>query len=121
MTESAVTTATASVMTATPARMTGGGDDAAAARYVTRGRALVDGGNLTGAIAALRDAQRAVGRSHRALRPLRAAVAERGKREVGLAVVRNRCSQAQDIYRQLRSVGAEGPARDQFYGGCQRP
>ncbi len=104
----------------TPSRMTGG-DDAAAARYVTRGRTLVDGGNLSGAIAALRDAQRAVGRSHVALRPLRAAIAQRGMREVGVKIVQNRCSQAQDLFRQLRSVGAEGPSRDQFFGGCERP
>jgi len=108
-------------MVETPSRMTGEEEsNPAADRAIARGRAAIGNGNLAGAIDALREAQRLVGRTHSSLRPLRNAIAERGAREVGFKVV-NQCSQAQALFRDLRSVGADGPSRDQFFGGCTRP
>ena len=120
MVEVVEVTMTEPTMTDTPSRMTGGDDNPAADRAIARGRAAIGGGNLAGAIDALREAQRLVGRTHSSLRPLRNAIAERGAREVGFKVV-NQCSQAQSLFRDLRSVGADGPSRDQFFGGCTRP
>jgi hypothetical protein len=95
---------------------------AAAERAVARGRSAVSSGNLDAAIDALRDAQRSAGRNHAIVRTLRGQVAVLGARVVGQKASNPRlCGEAQALFRQLRGVGAEGRAGDQFYDGCPRP
>jgi hypothetical protein len=98
-------------MVETPSRMTGEEEsNPAADRAVARGRAAIGNGNLAGAIDALREAQRLVGRTHSSLRPLRNAIAERGAREVGFKVV-NQCSRravARSVLRRLHAPLSQG-------------
>ena len=85
--------------------------------FLRSAQAALNANNLSSAISGLRNAQRIVGRNHRSVRSVKNAIAQRGSNQVGIYIVQNRCSQAQGLYRQLRTVGAHRQAGEQFYGG----
>lgn len=78
--------------------------------------------DIEGAVRALSQAQRAVGRSHSVVAGVRGNLTRMGGRAVGILIQQNKCSAAQALYRQLRTVGADSGARGQFVPGyCDRP
>jgi hypothetical protein len=53
---------------------------------------------------------------------LRNDIARRGSNAVGILMMQGRCPDAQAMYRQLRSIGAESGARQHFSSDwCPRP
>jgi len=95
---------------------------ARARNLVRQGQAAIGRNDLDGAVRALRDAQRAVGRRNGVLRPLRSQLGQRASFKVGVLLQQGNCRGAQALYRSLRGVGADRPSRSQFAGDwCRRP
>ena len=95
---------------------------ARARNLVRQGQAAAQRNDFDAAIRALRDGQRAVGRSHAVLRPLRRELGQRASLKVGFLLQQGNCHGAQALYRSLRGVGADRPSRSQFSGDwCPRP
>jgi len=102
----------------------GGPSAAAVARargLVNEGQAAIGRNDIDGAVRALTDAQRAVGRRHSVLRPLRSQLNSRGGLKVGFLLQQGNCPDAQRLYRSLRGVGADRQSRNQFGDWCRRP
>jgi serine/threonine-protein kinase len=78
--------------------------------------------DVDGAIRALAQAQRAVGRRHTLVRSAATSLARKGSNMVGILLQQGQCGQAQQLYRRLASVGASGGA-SQFFSPdwCPRP
>jgi len=90
-------------------------DEAGARRLLTSGDASLGQNDVAGAITALSQAQRLVGRrGHAPSDALRARIARKGTNMVGNLLQRGDCAGAQDLFRQLRTVNAESGSRDQF-------
>jgi hypothetical protein len=89
-------------------------DEATARAESARGLASIDRHDWTGAIASLRETQRLVGRSGASARQLQERLSTTGGNQVGILLQQGYCPQAQALYRDLRGVGAGGPARGQF-------
>lgn len=97
-------------------------DLARARSLVSTGTAALDRNDIDGAISALAQAQRAVGRGHASVRSLRSALARKASNKVGILMQQGRCPDAQALYRRLRTVGAAGPSGQHFSGDwCPRP
>ncbi len=97
-------------------------DVARARSAVSNGSAALGRNDIDGAIAALSQAQRAVGRRHGSLRSLQNELARKASNKVGILMQQGRCPDAQALYRRLRSVGAQGPSNQHFSGDwCPRP
>jgi type IV secretory pathway VirB10-like protein len=93
-------------------------DEARARGLVANGLGAARRNDFSGAVAALSQAQRAVGRRSPITRELEGELTQRGSNQVGILLQQGRCGQAQALYRQLRSVGAAGNARGQFGDWC---
>lgn len=106
--------------TATPRRPRGpsAADEARARALTTAGMGAARRNDFAGAIAALRQAQNAVGRQHSITTELRNELSRRGSNQVGILLQQGHCEQARALYRQLSSVGASSAARRQFGDWC---
>jgi serine/threonine-protein kinase len=89
-------------------------DEAMARRLAANGQGALQRGDFANAIASLQEIQRLTGRSSPQARELRNAISTRGSREIGGQLARGNCAGAQDIFRRLRTAGAEREARSQF-------
>ncbi|MFO0711789.1 MAG: protein kinase [Sandaracinus sp.] len=89
-------------------------DEATARRLAASGQGALQRGDFANAIATLQEIQRLTGRSSPPARELRTAIATRGSTAVGMQLARGNCPEAQRLYGQLRTVGAEREARGQF-------
>ncbi|MFN9811482.1 MAG: hypothetical protein ACK6CU_17830, partial [Deltaproteobacteria bacterium] len=89
-------------------------DEAMARRLAANGQGALQRGDFVNAIASLQEIQRLTGRSSPQARELRNAISARGSREIGGQLARGNCAGAQDIFRRLRTAGAEREARSQF-------
>jgi hypothetical protein len=79
-------------------------------------------GDVDGAIRALAQAQRAVGRRHSLVRSMVQSVNRKGSNMVGILLQQGQCGQAQQLYRRLASVGANGGSARFFSPDwCPRP
>ncbi len=97
-------------------------DEARARALASQAAAAVDHNDLPAAVRALATAQRAVGRRSPLLHPALRTLGRKGATEVGILMMQGSCPKAQALYRQLRSVGAEGPSARNFSGDwCRRP
>ena len=74
--------------------------------------------DFRGAVGALEQAQRSVGRRNPITRELQGELDRRGSNQVGMLLQQNRCGEAQDLYRRLRGVGAGSGARRHFGSWC---
>ena len=89
---------------------------------VQQGQSAISQNDIDGAVRALNEAQRAVGRSNSVLRPLRTQLGQRASFKVGVLLQQGNCPGAQALYRSLRGVGADRPSRSQFAGDwCRAP
>ena len=93
-------------------------DEARARGLVATGMGAARRNDFDGAVAALRQAQSAVGRRSPITRELQNELSRRGSNQVGILLQQGNCGGAQRLYRQLRSVGAAGNARSQFGDWC---
>jgi serine/threonine-protein kinase len=93
-------------------------DIARARQLAEEGMNLVRARNVDGAIEALRGAQRLVGREHTVVSALKTAVSRRGAQQAQSLIQQGSCSDAQALYRRLRSVGAAEAAREFFGSHC---
>jgi len=97
-------------------------DIARARSLVQNGQSALDRNDIAGAISSLAQARRAVGGRHSTIRSLQSDLARKGSNKVGILMQQGRCPDAQQLYRQLRSVGASGPSSQHFSGDwCPRP
>ena len=94
-------------------------DEARARQLVAAGLGSARRNDFRGAVAALQQAQRAVGRRSPITRELQAELDRRGSNQVGILLQQGRCGQAQALYQQLRSVGAGSSARRHFGDWCR--
>ena len=97
------------------------GNSAQAASLARNGENALRSNNFSGAITALRNAERAGGRSDSSVRRLRTALATRASNRVGILMQQGKCSQAQQLFRDLRRVRADRPSRVHFGDWCRRP
>lgn len=102
----------------TPPRGPSAADEARARAVIATGMGAARRNDFAGAVTALRQAQRSVGRNHRITTELRSELARRGSNQVGILLQQGRCPQAQALYRQLQGVGAGADARRQFGDWC---
>lgn len=93
-------------------------DVARANATIAAGLGAVRRNDYLGAIEALRQAQRSLGRRHPNLGQLRGELARRGSNQIGIFLQQGHCSSAQRLFGQLRSAGAAGSARRQFGDWC---
>ena len=93
-------------------------DEARARGLVATGMGAARRNDFDGAVAALRQAQSAVGRRSPITRELQNELSRRGSNQVGILLQQGNCGGAQRLYRQLQSVGAAGNARSQFGDWC---
>jgi serine/threonine-protein kinase len=85
-------------------------------------RAAIGRHDVQGAVAALSRAQGALGRTDANVRRVRTQLTSEGYNAVGVLLQQGRCPQAQQLYRSLRTVGAERRAAGHFSPDwCQRP
>src|SRR5262249_17935565 len=97
-------------------------EEAQARGLVAQGQAAIDRDDVTGAGDALGNAQRAVGRRPSILNGLRPSLEGKGSNKVGILMQQGAWSGAQALFRQLRSVGADGASRQHFSDDwCPRP
>jgi hypothetical protein len=97
-------------------------DEAAARRLLSSGDTSLNQNDVASAVTALAQAQRLVGRRHAGAGALRTSIERKGSNMVGNLLQRGDCPGAQNLFRQLRTVGAEGRSRDQFSPDwCARP
>ena len=89
-------------------------EEAQARLLVANGRGALQRSDYANAIGSLREVQRLTGRLSPQARELREAISQRGQNEVGGFLTRGRCPDAQRLYTQLASVGAERGAASQF-------
>jgi serine/threonine-protein kinase len=93
-------------------------DEARARALVAQGMGAARRNDFAGAASSLQQAQSSVGRRHPITQELRNELSRRGSNQVGILLQQGRCGQAQQLYRQLQSVGAAGDARRQFGDWC---
>ncbi len=96
---------------------------AEARRHLERARRALGAGRVADAARHLKQAISAgAPKDAREVASMKRRIAARGANKVGLLLVRNRCAEAQQLYRALRSVGAHRRAGGQFASGwCPRP
>jgi len=98
------------------------GDVARARAAVAQGESALGRNDIDGAIRALQTAQRVVGRAHASHRSLRNDLGRRASNTVGILMQQGKCRDAQQLYRKLRGVRADGPSRQHFSPDwCPRP
>ncbi|MBZ0120355.1 MAG: hypothetical protein K8H88_25410, partial [Sandaracinaceae bacterium] len=85
---------------------------------VASGLASARRNDFAGAVGALSQAQRLVGRTSPTTQELQGELSRRGSNQIGILLQQGRCPQAQALYRQLQSVGAAGASRQHFGDWC---
>ena len=97
-------------------------DEASARRLLASGDVSLAQNDVAGAVSALTQAQRLAGRRYAGAVALRASIERKGSNMVGNLLQRGDCPGAQALYRELRTVGADGASRQQFSPDwCPRP
>jgi hypothetical protein len=95
------------------------GENPRVAAAVARGMGAVASNNFSGAIAALQEAA-SIDRGAGGVGRLRGELRRRGRNRIDDLILAGNCGQAQQLYRQLRAVGA-APGTDSFGDACPAP
>ncbi|RLB47720.1 MAG: serine/threonine protein kinase [Deltaproteobacteria bacterium] len=99
-----------------------GMNSGAGSDMLRRATAAIGRHDVAGAVSALSRAQAALGRSDSGVRRVRTSLTNEGYQRVGVLLQQGRCSQAQQLYRQLSTVGAQRRAASQFSPDwCRQP
>jgi serine/threonine-protein kinase len=105
-----------------PDRGPSAADEAGARRLLTSGDTSLAQNDVASAITALSQAQRLAGRRYAGAVALRTGIERKGSNMVGNLLQRGDCPGAQALFRQLRTVGADGASRQHFSPDwCPRP